>query len=195
MKEVEKLKMKNHDEILISIKTVDVDKCATEILQWLIANVENYIDNSEKFYKVDLILDNVQAMSETQKLQDLYKAIPDDPGLSEEDIKRSVICRTELNNVVAQVFQRLNEKEDLLQQLFKRLAFYYEMTGFSHGTPLIKTLEGSVQIIKFDYDPFEIRVSSDHTNFEAEDSYTIPEGFMIWFEIAFKQNIRPTTLF
>ena len=63
-------------EIIEKSKEINTDKVAQEMLGWLIANVENFIDNQRREFKIDLILDS-DNMSESTKLQNLYIEIPE----------------------------------------------------------------------------------------------------------------------
>jgi hypothetical protein len=45
------------EEIVELSKKVDTDKAANEILDWLISHVENFIDNKEKEFRIDLVIE------------------------------------------------------------------------------------------------------------------------------------------
>ena len=179
---------------------LDCDKIATEILIWLTKNVENFIDNQTKQFKIDLILDKesktVEEMEETKKLQDLYQALPDS---NEEDVE---IARKNLDETTAKAYKNLTTKKDLLEKLFERMAYYYELVGVSKGKMLINKLVGSVSITKFEYESFlEYAQGEDGERFGEKKSdklireYTIPEGFTIWIEIAFTPKTLPKSIF
>ena len=69
------------EDILEDAKKIDASLIADEVVVWLEANVENFIDNHSRIFNLDLILDAEDQMVETRKLQDLYRAIPDDEHL------------------------------------------------------------------------------------------------------------------
>jgi len=129
--------------ILEESKSIDSKLIAQEILKWLYNNVENYVDNQTKIYKIDLVVDSDE-MPMTKKLQDLYRAIPDE-DLSEavmhaydeavkgnitEDVNKKAEeaseCRRELDKIVAESFEEIKKEEFALKNLFKRLIFFYE---------------------------------------------------------------------
>jgi hypothetical protein len=130
-------------DILEESKNIKPEIIAQEILQWLINNVENYVDNETKLYKIDLIVDSDE-MPMTKKLQDLYMAIPDDEEKPcekldksssqyqdeirawEESIKESSDCRRELDKIVEEAHGKMKGDEETLNKLFKRLIFFYE---------------------------------------------------------------------
>jgi len=191
------------NEILEEAENLDVKKVAEELLQWVEMNVENFIDNHRKFFKLDLVLDKNVKLENLRKLQDLYRAIPD----SEEDQRElgaAVDCRTMLHEITAKVHQAARENKELLEKLFDRMKFYYEMQGAKDGKLLIRELEGSVDIVNFEYDAFslgvkvtkKLRTQSGELKDEGEvKEYVIPEGFTCWIEIAFRPKERPASIF
>jgi hypothetical protein len=200
-------------DILSKSKKIKPQVIAKEVLGWLISNVENYIDNQVRIFKLDLVIDSSESMQETLKLQNLYRAIPDDDAKSKQDEKELQDCRTVLNDITDQAYKKIVENEKGLQELFKRLVFYYEMTGFRDGKPLIRELDGVVNISKFEYEAFSVGVKiltrkdpiSPKNATPISDlpdkkkavmkQYVIPEGFTVWLEIAFKTSARPTSMF
>jgi len=134
------------EDIEEEAKKLRPDVIGTEVLTWVIGNVENFIDNQSKIFNLDLVMDNVQGMSETKKLQDLYRAIPDDdehdtpliPGdeklpsfIKEKEelgkrLEKAEKCRRMLDEVTSSAFDHIKESKDMLKQLFDRMIFYYE---------------------------------------------------------------------
>jgi len=139
MPEVEKREIK---DILEEAKKIETKFIAEEILGWLANNVENYVDNQTKLYKIDLVIDSDE-MPMTKKLQDLYLAIPDDdmegtpyPRLDKDSVenctknedlmKEASDCRRELDKVVEEVYDKMADTPELMNGLFRRLIFFYE---------------------------------------------------------------------
>lgn len=114
------------NDILKDAKKIDVDLSSKEILDWLIGNVENFIDNHAKMFKLDLIMDGIKELSESKKLQDLYRAIPDDEGLSEEEVDRAQKCRRTLDEITSKVYDKMAKDKKKLEELFGRMIFFYE---------------------------------------------------------------------
>lgn len=113
-------------KILEESKGINSSLIANEILDWLIANVENYVNNDTKIFKIDLIINSEEGLKETQRLQNLYHVIPDDVGLKAEEINEAVNCRTELNKITEEAHNEMLKLEDKLKHLFSRLIFFYE---------------------------------------------------------------------
>ena len=183
---------KDLDIILREVDEISVEKMSNEILDWLITNVENYIDNSQKIFKLNLVLDSELTMLETKKMQDLYKSIPD----IKEKEKEILECKDKIDTAIKKVFDLMTHNEDKKRQLFKRLVFYYEIEGIYKGVPLIQEKEGVVEIVQFEYEPFDVEVKiTDKKSGEVSKSYVIPEGFTVWIELSFSPKKRMTSLF
>jgi len=181
-------------------KLIDLDKSANEVLLWLTKNVENFISNQETKFKIDLILDKesetVEEMEELKKLQDLFTSIPEDENMSKKDLEQSLKTRENLNNIVSKIFNIMNTKEELLNNLFVRMAYYYELKGINKGKFLLQELIGKVSILNFEYEAFSVGVKI--RNAQTKDTvkeYMVPEGFTIWIEIAFTPVSSPQSIF
>ena len=211
--------MKNYTEILERIgedsKKIETKVLGAEVLKWLNDNVESYIDNHVKMFKIDLIVDNVESMKTVKILQDFYRKLP----TPEEEVEiqtakdgNTVLkligeTRKELDRVTKQAWEDMRSAKSDLEQLFKRLVFYYELRGFKDGKPLIQELEGCVDIINFEYENFSVGVTiKQGQDVETEEGlvqgekkiikeYMIPEGFTCWIEITHRPVQRPTAMF
>ena len=109
---------------------IDTSLVAEEMINWLANNVENFIDNTMKIFRVDLVIDSEEGMLETQKLQRLYKCIPDselkDNKTNQKLIERCQKCREMLDEVTQECFEQIKGNKALLNKLFERMIFYYE---------------------------------------------------------------------
>jgi len=109
---------------------IDTSLIAQEVLTWLINNVESYVDNNTRVFKIDLALDSSEGLLETQKLQSLYKVVPDseleDTKENEKLLEECRKCRTMLDGITAKCYDNIKNSKELLQQLFDRMIFYYE---------------------------------------------------------------------
>lgn len=125
------------EDILADSESIDPNKIANEVYTWVINNVESFIDSHMKIFKLDLIVDDVPSMSETQKLQDLYRAIPDSDlkgTPSTEDIQfedpefidKCTQCRKTLDKITEKAYMFIKENKDMEKTLFKRMIFFYE---------------------------------------------------------------------
>lgn len=206
-------------EIYKDAETINVEVAAKEILTWIANNVEQFIDNQKRKFKLDLVIDAEEGAQETfpetRKLQNLYRAIPEDStsivnpkdiqdvidNLSEEEIDAMEDiqnCREALDKISENIWQSMQQNEELLEAIFKRMAFYYEMKGINKGELILQELKGEVDIVKFEYDSFPVQVhitgsALGKAEREVVKDYVIPEGFTVWLEIAFKPKKQLTT--
>jgi hypothetical protein len=225
-KELElKIEKKSFEEISELAKTVDAEKAAEEVVTWLIGNVENFIDNKEREFRIDLIIEenSNEDMKNIKLLQDLYRAIPDDSEsvgpeklaeltqsgnfndvFEDEDFKKVVACREELDNISFAIHDNIRESEGL-KKLYTAMIYYYEMIGINNDGPLLKNLDGEVDVVEFEYEAFNVGVSVivgtvDEETDSIEDKkvvskYVIPEGFSLLLEIAFIDKNRSFGIF
>ena len=117
------------EDILKDSENIRPDVIADEVLMWLINNVENYIDSQVKAFKIDLILDNSDGMQETKKLQDLYRAIPDDLESENQDelvLEKCQECRRILDNATQAAYEKMKQSDETLKRLFRRMVYFYE---------------------------------------------------------------------
>jgi len=170
---------------------IDTNKIANEILDWLIVNVEQFIDNQTKTFKIDLVIDgeSVPPMPEARRLNDLYRHIPNDEDMvnskdifkkdgtvnmkkmNTKSLNQAAKTRECLNEVTQQCFYKIQANEEKLKKLYERMIFYYEMIGFHKGSPLLREISGGVNIIKFEYEAFsmDVQVKSPTYKIQRED--------------------------
>jgi len=202
-------------QIFKEAEQIRPEDVANEVLGWLISNVENYVENDVKMFKLDLVLDaeeNAEEMMvQTRKLQDLFRAIPDDEYTEFGDTVESLQgCRQMLNDMVEAAKAEMDKSEDKLEELAKRLIYYYEVKGISAGLPIIQEQQGIVDVLKFEYEAFNVGVQvlkgedvvdSDEGAVvqkgekQVLKKYVIPEGFTVWIELAFRPKQRPLSMF
>ena len=189
-------------EIINFANAIDINKVSSEILEWLAKNVEMFIDNKERFYHIDMIIEDNDPeggvkMDESRKLQTLYRSIPD----AEDKLAK---CHNILDDVTSNIMSVMKNDTKGLKSLFDRMIYYYELQGFYKGQMIEKELIGEVGIHLFEYESFSIgvRVSESKIlvegkvhNLNDDKSYVIPEGFIIEFEISFRENSDPASLF
>ena len=113
-------------DIINDAETIDTVRIGKEVLTWIADNVESFVDSESTIFKLDLVLDETESMSEVKRLQDLYRAIPDDESTTVEGMGKAIECRKVLDAISEKVFKTIGEESDLLDHLFKRLIFFYE---------------------------------------------------------------------
>ena len=213
------------EEILEASKNIDSAKVAKEVLTWLVENVPSFIDNHMRVFKLDLVLDEVEGLPETKKLQDLYRAMPEDEevvdliNMSSDEIKalmsspiegamkELIECVQTLDAVTDKAYQLMKEDEELLAELTKNMSYYYELKGIKDGELLIQEQDSRVDIFKFEYERFSmgVKILEGETAYNGDAShlpdkqvikqYTVPEGFTVWIEISCKAKQRPSSMF
>jgi len=221
------------EDILKESESIDAKQVASEVLTWLEKNVENFIDNHAKMFHVPLDNLDVQVgtadgdlvdMTETKKLQDLYRAIPDDSdaidisptqeefnnvlkfyeeSLTDEQrasLEETVAYRDKLNVITESVHSMMRDNDDLMTKLADRMKYFYELFGFTDGNALIQEMRGLVDIISFEYEAFSVGVrltkkSEDGQGNEVVKDYIVPEGFTVCVELSTKMEQRPTSVF
>jgi len=173
-----KFEKKSLKEIVKLSKKVNAEKAALEVIKWLTDNVQHFIDNKEKEFRIDLVVDekSEEDMTHIKMLQDLYRAIPDDSefidaekaeelmrgnlndALEDKDLKALVECRDVLDKVSFKIHDNIKSSKNLAG-LYEAMIFYYEMIGLNQGQPLLKDLKGNVEVTEFMYESFNVAVT------------------------------------
>jgi uncharacterized membrane-anchored protein YhcB (DUF1043 family) len=119
---------KELSEIIAKSKKIDTELISKEVLTWIINNVEMFVDSTVKTFKLDLIIDDKSTMNETKKLQNLYRQIPDDEKLvNNKKLQEKVMeIRETLDEITQKVYECMTQQKEMLDQLFKRMIFFYE---------------------------------------------------------------------
>ena len=188
------------EALLLEASSVSCEKVADEVLSWAVANVEDYVDNQQTLFRLYFVPDGMAETPELLKLSKLYTAIPED------DSER--VCMKAFDEITAKIFGLMQANVTVLEKLFKRLIYYYEMTGFSSVTgPIIQNLSGYVSIEDFAYEPIEMRVSvRSGTERQSDGSATdntkkilretmIPEGFAFAIKLTFWRETKEASLY
>ena len=168
--------LKKIEAIMEESAGIKPKKIAEEILVWLTNNVETFIDNHKKMFKLDLVIESA-SMPETVKLQTLYLDVPPDEIFIPKDFAdakdwgkvsndkrvkpffdKLATCRETLDKVTEKAFEKMQQMEEQKQALFKRMAFFYEMVAVKDGEPLFKELVGAVDVLNFEYENFSVDV-------------------------------------
>ena len=215
-------------EILELQKVVDEispAELAGEFLDWLIKNVEQYVDNHKTKFILNISPKEAGGMPIAERVETLYQALDGESveisirGDSEFDwssldeaTQKSVEEETSklmiLHTLVEKAYQSMLNNEKRLSELFKRIAFYYELIGFRNGIPIEKQIGGAVHIDTFHYEavsvPVEIKgrvpVFDENNELvgmkETESStYMIPPSFVIDLDFELLDKRTQTSLF
>lgn len=189
---------------------VDVDGIAQEILQWLITNVEDYIDNNETVFPIYFPIDkNLEQNKEMHKTNafggDFLKIIDSDLSYAQQ---KKILDK--LDEVVANIKNSISNDKENMEKLYKRMIWYYEMVGFHSVTgPIIQELEGYVKInsVAFEAIGMDVTVTQRYQKLQKDGTLTdsnkpsevikkehIPEGFTVEIEIKKWAKVSTTSL-
>lgn len=174
----------NLEKIAADAKGIDTTKASSEILNWVANNVVYFIDNKTKMFKLDLIIDDSKAeeFPETKKLQDLYRAIPEETtmdaidmskvqrddwttwekGLSKADndlLELYGNCRTELDKTTALIYDAMCQDSEGKAKVYEKMSYFYELKGINKGNFLLQELEGAVGVMRFEYESYSVPVT------------------------------------
>ena len=166
----EKVKM-TPDEIREKAKAVDTEAMAKEVMDWLITNVEQYIDNQEITFRMYLTLESGEKMPMCYAVQQMYMGIPED----ENDSDVLAELYEMLDTIVGAVGDAISED---------KMIFFYEMTAFSREVgPIIQEMEGNVAISEFMFDtvPVVVKVTKrmrDGSQKQVGEDESVKEVYM-----------------
>lgn len=208
-------------EIVDGISPKDL---ADEFLNWLINNVEQYIDNHKTKFIINISPKEAGDMPLAEKIEELYLGIDethrfadavdhdvDCDSLTDEErkaIDREVEMLNLLHDHVRRAYDALLANKDGLRGLFEKLVYYYEVVGFRNGVPIEKELTGAVNVSAFHYEPLEIPVeikgrkpvydkNGDLVEVRETEAvtYLIPPSFVIDLEIEIFEKRIQTSMF
>jgi hypothetical protein len=124
---VDRYEKRSVGNIIEESKTINPSLVSSEVLEWVTINVENFIDDNMKVFKLDLVLDATEGMQETKKLQDLYRSIPDESIKTPKlELEKLSSCRRILDEITEKVHYDMTHNEEAMNKLFERMIFYYE---------------------------------------------------------------------
>jgi len=156
------------EEVRAGMKKIDPKAVAAEVLAWLIQNVENYIDNTQKTFRLVLTV-AADTMPVTKALQDLYMAVPDDENVGE--------LMDSLDEITAEAKDIMQADAESIEKLFRRLVFFYEMTGFCNATgPIVQQMDGCVEISEFMFDPVSMTMQVKQPVVKMVDGQPVETG-------------------
>lgn len=200
------------EEILEQARDIDPSRIAEEILKWLDIDVENFIDNSARLFEIPIDNLDVQAddkewpdMVHTKKLQDLYRAVPDEEDIiningitNEEELSKAiqefeanltdeqrekinsyVDCRRKLDTITEEALSEMKKKTDLLAKLAERMAYYYEGSAIVKGEMLIQEMQGLIDVLSFVFDTFSMGVRLTESQGFNEEGKQVTKEYVI----------------
>jgi len=137
------------DAIVAQARDISAQAIADEVMDWLIANVEEYVDNAETIYRISFTPEQIEACPEAKRVTDLYLSIP------ETGHEKEVECIDALHDVINSVKELMESDEERMTKLFDRLVFFYDtkMTVVNgRPVPLTIPMDGKITIHEFLFD-------------------------------------------
>jgi hypothetical protein len=143
-----------------ALAQIDPARIAAEILDWMAANVMEYVDNSQNLYRIYFTGDFVATCPMAGALHGLYGSLP-----AESEHDSCTIALQEAHAVVGKAQQAMREDKSRLERLFQELIVYYDtrLLGFQGQgkvttMPIIEPRQGYVEVVEFLYEPFQMSV-------------------------------------
>jgi len=190
------------DAFKAKVDSISIQAIAQETIRWATVHVEDYLDNQQNMFRLYFPKDQLAELPEALKLHDLYQEIPevqeDHPAFN--DVVKAIeyvhlICK----NVQA----KMNSEKSLMDDLFKRLIFYYDMKILRKDgkdvAPIIYDLEGYVHVGLFDYEGMSQTVevtkiaADDPTKREKIKEIVLPEGYGVELTLHFWPKTMTTS--
>ena len=151
------------DEITKEAQGIDPEKIAVELMEWLIANVEEYVDNAETIYRISLTPDQIKTCPEANRIVELFASIP------ETGHEKEMECIDALEAVVAQAKEIMENDDERLAKLFDRLVFFYDTKiTMVNGKPLPVTIQmdGKIKLHEALFDTVGQKITVKRKNVE-----------------------------
>jgi len=207
------------------IEGISPGDLASEFLEWLVKNVDQYIDNHQTKFILNISPKEAGGMPLAEQVEKLYLDLDDtsvelsmkgvdgfDWSSLDEQTRELVEKETEklviLHDLVEKAYACLLADKDGLFRLFTELSYYYELIGFRDGIPIEKDLAGRVNIGAFHYEaiwvPVEVKGKQPVYNDDGDlvevrevagATYIIPPSFVIDLEVEMLEKRVPTSLF
>jgi len=202
------------EEIIAKIKEIDPAVMAAELGNWIVSNVEQFIDNQEYVFRMYLTIQSGMAMPVCSLYQRLYLSIPDDDA--DKEARNSLVENIidELDAKLDEVRVILKNDKDFLKFLFTRMVYFYELTSVLVIDGKVQQssnqqLEGCVQINELVFDPISLTTTvsqgvgqyADGKVVEGDKKVVIkksvmPAGFGIEIEISIRpKNQTPLSMY
>lgn len=146
----------NIEEMKRELSLINKIKIVDEIFWWLRENIVNYIDTHNFSYSLSF-LSHEEKMPETAKIEHLFSQfnvidMSQFDGMSEKEIMESyemtqdALNQEAINEFMEEVKDLMIEDKENLKILFKAISEYYSLVGFYNNSPLVKKLDGYIDI-------------------------------------------------
>jgi hypothetical protein len=197
---------------------VDIKAVSDEVFAWLLANTEDYVDNSDTAYMLYFsgkVLDELPAIGSFYKIyeliprgieEDLEARIEADP----ESQKIEESCIEEYEKVVQAVTETIKGDKENLEKLFEKLIYYYDTKIITDGVnivPFTEKLDGYIEMEGLIFEPFPIELEVKKKDVTVDKfgrekgngkvtvvkKITIEPGFCIQFELVYWRPVKDSS--
>lgn len=167
------------DEIIEKTKAIEPQGIADEIGSWIVANVEQFIDNHEYVFRMYLPVCADNEMPNCSLFQKLYMSVPD---VDDVEITGDLVNQLwdNLDDKLTIAKSILDEDENFNISLFTRMSYFYELTGFMVGDgkvteAITQDMKGRIKINELMFDPIMMTTTVSQ-GVGKNESGTITEG-------------------
>ena len=201
-------------EVMEMIGGVSPADMAREIGDWISKNVEQFIDNQDTVFRMYLNIRSDMGMPASSLYQRLYLSLYAAEEADDKKAKEIDEAIGRLNALLDEAKATMEKDAELMATLFKRMIFFYELTGFvvkdgKVEQALTQKMDGKVAINVLDFDPVSLTTTvaqgvgqnKDGVIREGDGKVIVkqeemPAGFGIELEIVMSpENNVPLTLY
>ena len=147
--------------ILERSRQIDPSKVAADVLEWLIANVKEYVENKNTLYTLAFPTDAFDVASEAGKLNALYSECPATAAVEEIEYLDALHAITE------KAKEFISNDTVRLRRLFEALSMFYDTKLAVSGgklVPMTIKLDGDITIHDFVYETMQSVTEYRQTN-------------------------------
>lgn len=191
---------------------VDVNAVANEAFDWLLNNVNNYVDNADTAYLIYFTGETLKAMPYMGGIMKLYEQIKEGTEDDKASQDEEECCIVEFEKVVNSISNAMKTNTEKLASLFEKLIYFYDTKIITDGKtiiPFTETLDGYVDMGGFIFEPFPMNIEVKQKDVMMNRSgqelnkgqskvikhVTIEPGFCVQFEIVYWRPVNKPTSF
>ena len=199
-------------EVVEKADTISSVAMAKEIGNWIVGNVEQFIDNQDTVFRMYLNISSDMGMPMSSLYQRLYLSVynAEEAVVTDETDK----ALNKLNAMLEETKSNMEKDAEFLSALFKKMAFFYELTGFvvkdgKVQQALTQKMDGKVSINVLEFDPVSLTTTvaqgvgqnKDGVIREGDEKVIVkqeemPAGFGIEIEISMSpKNNVPSSMY
>ena len=193
----------NEQEFFDACSKIDTNAVALEVFDWLLNNINDYVDNADTAYLLYFSGDILEGMPQMGALWNVYKNIPEG---NEEDLESQAIeerCILEYEKIITVISDLIKNNKEKLAELFEKLIFFYDtkiMTDGKNIVPFTEKLDGHIDMGGLIFEPFPVEMEVKRKDVTVDKNtgrevgsakskvikkITIEPGFCVQFDIVY----------